>query len=294
MKILIAGCGWLGKALGQALVARGDRVTGVRRNPDAAAELRPLGIEPLIADLGDPRQAAALPSDVEAIIACQSAHDDSREAYRAAYVEATANLLGASRSLPVRSFVYTGSTGVFGQQDGGEVNEATPPSPAGDSAEVLREAERLVLDAAASGLPSRIVRLSGLYGPGRTGTIDRVRRGVLALGPGDGVFMNFCHLDDAVATVIAAMDRGRPGGIYHATDAHPAPRAEVIEWIAARLGIPAPRQPEASAPFPGGRRGANRRILGASTRTELGLTLAWPSFREGLAPFLPSRAADRG
>ncbi len=287
MHVLIARCGWLGRAVGRALVARGDRVTGVRRSPAAAEELRTLGIAPLVADLADRRGVAGIPSDVEAIIACQSAREDSPDAYRAAYVEATSNLLLASRSLPVRAFVYTGSTGVFGQRDGGEVDETTPPSPVGEPAEVLAEAERLVAAAAASGLPARIVRLSGLYGPGRTGVIDRVRRGDLSLGPDDDVYMNFCHLDDAAAAVIAAMDRGRSGAIYHATDAHPARRAEVVEWIAARLGMTAPRlTPEAST-VRGGRRSANRRILGVSTRSELGLTLAWPSFREGLAPHLP-------
>ncbi len=262
-------------------------MTGVRRSPGAAAELRSLGIEPLVADLADPRFGAAIPPDVGAIVACQSASGDSREAYRAAYVETTRNLLAAARPLALRAFVYTGSTGVFGRRDGGDVDESTPVSPAGESAEALAEAERLVLAAAAGGVSARIVRLSGLYGPGRTGTIERVRRGALALGPGDDVFMNFCHVDDAAAAVIAAIDRGRTGAVYHATDARPARRREVVEWIAARLGIPAPRLSEDVAPSPVGPRGANRRILGDATRSELGLTLAWPSFREGLAPFLP-------
>jgi nucleoside-diphosphate-sugar epimerase len=289
MHVLIAGCGWLGKSLGRALAARGDRVTGVRRSAAAAAELRGLGIEPLLLDLADWHAMRAIPPDVEAIVACQSANSDEVDAYRAAYVEATGNLLEAARSLPLRAFAYTGSTGVFGQRDGSDVDETAPPSPAGASAEALAEAERLVLDAAHAGVPARIVRLSGLYGPGRTGTIERVRSGALALGTGDDVFMNFCHLDDAVAAVTAAIDRGRSGAIYHATDAHPARRREVVEWIAARLGIPAPRLPGDGDPIPDGRRGANRRILGERTRAEFQLTLAWPSFREGLAPFLPPR-----
>jgi nucleoside-diphosphate-sugar epimerase len=291
MHVLVAGCGWLGKVLGRALVARGDRVTGVRRNASAGPELRGLGIEPLFLDLSDWHSMRAIPSDVEAIVACQSARGDSAAAYRAAYVEATGNLLEASRRLPIRAFVYTGSTGVFGQRDGGDVDETTKPELVGPTAEVLLQAERVVLDAARAGLPARIVRLSGLYGPGRAGVIDRVRTFVLALGPGDDAWMNWCHVDDAVTTVIAAMDRGRTGAIYHATDAHPARRREVVEWIAARLGIAPSQIAEDGARASSSRHGANRRILGDRTRAELELTLAWPSFRDGLASFLTE---DRG
>jgi nucleoside-diphosphate-sugar epimerase len=111
-----------------------------------------------------------------------------------------------------------------------------------------------------------------------------VRSGATALGPGDEAWTNWCHLDDAVEAVLAALARGRPGAIYHASDAHPARRREVVGWIAGRLGIPPPVRPAGGA---GDVRGAHRRILGERTRAELGLTLRYPSFREGLAPHLP-------
>jgi nucleoside-diphosphate-sugar epimerase len=92
--------------------------------------------------------------------------------------------------------------------------------------------------------------------------------------------MNFCHLDDAVAFVLGALDRGRPGAVYHGSDAHPARRREVVAWVAERLGLPPPRA--ASAPP-----GPDRRILSARTRAALGVSLAFPSFREGFAALLP-------
>jgi nucleoside-diphosphate-sugar epimerase len=92
--------------------------------------------------------------------------------------------------------------------------------------------------------------------------------------------MNFCHLEDAVTFVVAALDRARPGAVYHGSDAHPARRREVVEWIAARIGV-APGRSEAPAAGP------SRRILSESTRRELGLALAFPSFRDGLAPLVP-------
>jgi nucleoside-diphosphate-sugar epimerase len=286
MRVLVAGCGWLGTAVARALLARGDRVTGVRSDPARAEALRPLGVEPLCLDLADPAAAGRVPADVEAVVACQSAGGDGEAPYRRAYVDANRSLLAAAARLPLRAFVYTGSTGLFGQRDGSDVDEETPPMPTAPGARVLVEAERLLLEAAAGGVPARIVRLSGLYGPGRTGIVDRVRRGVLALGPGDEAWMNFCHQEDAVAAVLGALDRGRSGAVYHGTDAGPMRRREVVEWLAGRLGIAPPRAPEAASPS-GAPAGANRRILGERTRAALGLSLRWPTLREGLAPFLP-------
>jgi nucleoside-diphosphate-sugar epimerase len=175
--------------------------------------------------------------------------------------------------------VYTGSTGVFGQRDGSDVDEATAPQPASRNAEILVTAERTVVAAASAGARACVVRLSGLYGPGRFGVVERVRSGALGLGPGDDAWMNFCHLDDAVAFVLAALDRGSPGALYHGSDAGPARRAEVAWWIAERLGV----TPALGAGAAGG---PNRRILSERTRAALGVSLRYPSFREGLAPAL--------
>lgn len=280
MHVLVAGCGWLGTAIARRLVARGDRVTGIRRDPARAAALAAAGVEPLALDLTEPGAAARLPA-VDAIVACQSATADGPAPYRAAYVEANRTLLAAAARTGARTLVYTGSTGLFGQRDGGDVDEETPPAPASPGAEVLVEAEALVRGAAGPALRALVVRLSGLYGPGRAGILDRVRAGRLALGPGDEAWMNFCHLDDAVAFVLAGVDRGAAGAVYNGSDAGPARRKEVVEWIAAQLGIPPPRAAGAAGPP-----GPNRRILSARTRAALGLELAFPTFREGLAPLV--------
>jgi nucleoside-diphosphate-sugar epimerase len=277
--VLVAGAGWLGGAVARALLAEGVPVVVARRSAAALAPLVDAGATPLAVDLRAPGAAEAIPGDVRAIVACQSSGTDSAEAYRAAYVDVNRSLLAAAGRLGVEAFVYTGSTGVFGQRGGGDVEEVTPPAPSGPTGAVLVEAERLVLDAAGQGLPARIVRLSGLYGPGRAGIVERVRTGRLALGPGDGAWMNFCHLDDAVAFVLAALRRGQPGETYHGSDAAPATRREVVAWIAGRLGIAAPHV-DREVPGP------NRRIRSDWSRRALGVALRYPSFRDGLAPLL--------
>jgi len=174
--------------------------------------------------------------------------------------------------------LYTGSTGVFGQRDGGDVDEGTPPAPASPAAEVLVLAEELVLGAARDGIRSMVLRLSGLYGPGRTWPVDRVRGGQIALGPGDGAWLNLCHLDDAVSAVLAGLARGGAGSVYHASDAEPVRRRDLVHWVSSRLGIAPPHlAPEARpSSLP------DRRIRAERTRAELGLELRYPTFREGL------------
>ena len=275
MRVLIAGCGWLGLAVGRVLAARGDRVWGVRRSSAAADELEHAGLSPLALDLARAGPAARLP-DVDAVLACPAQDGGGVEAYRETYVAAVGALLACypARDLP---FVYTSSTGVFGRTDGAWVDERTPVDPRTATAAVLVEAERQVLDAG-----GRVLRLSGLYGPERYGVVDRVRTGRLALGAGEQRFMNLCHREDATRAAIAALARGSAGGVYHASDAEPVRRGDLVRWVAARLGI----EPHASDVD---RAGPDRRVDAAWSRTVLGIELAYPTFRDGLAgPLGPS------
>jgi nucleoside-diphosphate-sugar epimerase len=280
MHVLVAGAGWLGSRLARRLAESGHRVTAVRRDPVRAAALASPGVEPLALDLSAPGARERLPRDLDAVVACQSAGADGPEAYRRAYVDSSRTLVDALRAAGRPAvLLYTGSTGVFGQRDGSDVDERTPVAPASAAAEVLVEAERVVLGGDGGGVRSMVLRLSGLYGPGRTWPVDRVRAGQIALGPGDGAWLNLCHLDDAVSAVIAGLARGEGGSIYHATDAEPVRRRDLARWVSSRLGISTPHLPEgAVAPaLP------DRRILAGWTRAVLDLELRHPTFREGLA-----------
>lgn len=285
MKVLIAGCGWLGRALGRALVQDGHDVVGVRRDPAACHGLLALGIRPLVLDLTAPGALGRLPPDAGAVIACQAAGGRDAETYRRTYLQATAPLLELARRNRQLRLVWIGSTGVFGQTDGSEVDERTPPLPVGPTSAVLVEAERRVLDAAVEdGLSACVLRLSGLYGPERYGVLDRVRDGRLGLGPGDDGWMNWCHRDDAVRAIRALIDGGQRGRVYHASDAEPTRRRDVVRWIGERLGLDPPLVQRGAA---SDSERANRRVSARVTRQELGLTLAYPSFRDGLEPGIP-------
>jgi nucleoside-diphosphate-sugar epimerase len=279
MHLVVAGCGWLGSEIARRAAARGDRVTAIRRDLSRAGALAGAGVHLLALDLTAPDAVGRLPA-ADAIVACQAADGEGVEAYRSAYLAANRALLAAASARGAR-FVYTGSTGVFGQRDGSTVDERTPPQPAGPTAEVLAEAEAAVLAAARGGARASLLRLSGLYGPGRAGILERVRSGRLALGPGDDAWMSFCHRDDAAELALAAATRGEQGAVYHGSDAEPARRRDVVSWIAQALDIVPHRDDEPWS-------GPNRRIVSDRTRQSLGMTLAFPSFREGLTPLLPS------
>jgi nucleoside-diphosphate-sugar epimerase len=277
MHVLVAGLGWLGEAVARDLVAAGHRVTAARRRKGDSPLFRQVAC-----DLTDFHEVKRLPDDVEAVVVCTSARADGVEDYHAAYVEVNEALLERYADAGLAAYVYTGSTGVLGHDGGEDVDEDTPVRPSAPTAEVLVEAERLVRGAAPR-VPTRVVRLSGLYGPGRAGTIERVRRGALSLGPGDDAWMNFCHRDDASAYLRAALERGEDGAVYHGSDAEPARRRDVVLWVCGRLGIPASMREDAA---PGGRRGVNRRVLSEKSRRALGLTLRYPSYREGFEALL--------
>ena len=93
MHVVVAGCGWLGLAIGRELLNQGHRVTAVRRDPARAAELAAAGLEPLVLDLTEPNAHRQLPADVQALVGCQSARSDSAEGYRAAYLGVNRTLL---------------------------------------------------------------------------------------------------------------------------------------------------------------------------------------------------------
>ncbi|HET6437773.1 MAG TPA: NAD-dependent epimerase/dehydratase family protein [Anaeromyxobacter sp.] len=277
MHVLVVGCGWLGAEVARVAAVRGDQVTAVRRDAGRSAALRDLGVALCSLDVSIPGAASRLPR-ADAVIACQSAETGSVAAYRAAYLSVNAEVLSMVARCGAR-MVYTGSTGVFGQADGADVDESSPPTPASATAEVLLQAEESITRAARGGIHACVLRLSGLYGPGRAGILERVRSGRLSLGPGDDVWMNFCHRADAVQLALAALAQGRPGGTYHGSDEEPTRKGEVVSWVARALGV-SPHRDGAPA------EGPSRRILSSWTRRTLGVELAYRSFREGLAPLV--------
>lgn len=271
-RILIVGCGYLGRRLGMRLVERGDAVFGTTRSADKAAGLRQLGIQPLILDVADPSTlAASLPFD--AVVHSLGFDRSAGQARGEVVIDGLDRVLGVLESVP--RIVFTGTTGVYGQEDGSWVDETSPTVPSDESGRVALQAEETLR---ARRPDAVIVRLAGLYGPGRMIRRDALLAGSPIVGPVDS-YLNLIHIDDAASVVIAALERAEPGATFLASDGHPLIRRAFYETMARLLDAPPPRfeAGEGSRRERANRRIANRKILEA-----LGIVLAYPDVTTGM------------
>jgi len=286
MRVLVAGCGYVGTELGLLLAADGHEVWGLKRMPTDL----PSPIRPLAADLTDPATLDRLPSRLDAVVYAVSADASEPAAYRAAYVVGLEHL-GAALAKDPRAaahpprLVFISSTAVYGVHRGGVVDETTTPDPANFRGEILLEAERAARERDGATV---IVRPSGIYGPGRDRLLRRAARGRLE---GSDRWTNRIHRDDLAEVVRHALGRPTPSPLYLASDREPARLGDVLEWLAAAIGAAWESAVDADFEIPG-KRCVPRRLL------DEGFAFEFPTWREGygsmLAPASRSRTGDGG
>jgi nucleoside-diphosphate-sugar epimerase len=268
MTVLIAGCGDLGTEAGLRFAAAGHRVVGWRRSPGRL----PKGIAGTAVDLTGP--LPAIPQGTDIVVIATAAGERTEAAYRAAYVDATANLLDALErdGATPKVVLFVSSTAVYGDFGGGWVDERSPAEPGSPTGKILREAEALLLERHPHG---RVLRLSGIYGPGRTRLIDSVTSGRAVLPP-EPQWTNRIHRDDAAAAIVhlttAVQD---PAPIYIGSDEQPADLAEVLGFLAGELGLPVPPTGTTSTT-----RGGDKRCSSGLLRAT-GFGFSYRTYRDG-------------
>ena len=282
MRVLIVGCGYVGVALGAELVRQGHEVFGVRRSSLADAELRAVGIQPLQADIARPEDLAKLPAPFEWVVNTVASSKGGAEEYREVYWKGTRHLVEWLRHAPPKKFVYTSSTSVYGQTDGSLVKESSATQPASPTSQLLVEAEKILLDAARhQAFPAVILRVAGIYGPGRGHLfLQYLKNEARIAGKGDRI-INMIHRDDVVGAIVTALKDGRPGEIYNAVDDEPVTQLHFFTWLSEALGkyLP-PFASEAEAAEP--KRGlTHKKVSNRKLRMELGYQFKYPTFREG-------------
>jgi nucleoside-diphosphate-sugar epimerase len=264
----VFGCGYLGWRVAALWVAAGRRVIGVtRRN---AAELQSLGVEPVVADVTDPASLTALPRAATVLYAV-GMDRGAGHTMRDVYVGGLGNVLAA---LPEHGrFIYVSSTGVYGQTDGGWVDEVSPTEPTEEAGKVVLDAERLLRERRPDAI---VLRFAGLYGPDRLLRKQPVLKGEPLVGDVDK-WLNLVHVEDGADAVIAAETRAAPGATYTIADNAPTPRRAFYGRLAELLHAPPAafdHRPEPGAP--------NRRVSNRRAKAELGWAPRFPSFRDGL------------
>ena len=182
---------------------------------------------------------------------------------------------------------WLGTTAVYGDRQGGWVDEETPIEPTLARADRRARAEAAWL---ASGLPVHLFRLAGIYGPGRNAFVN-LKEGTARRIVKPGQVFSRIHVEDIATVLEASIARPRPGAVYNVCDDQPAPPDQVVSYAAELLGVePPPAQDYATAELSPMARTFyrdNRRVRNERIKTELGVRLAYPSYREGLAALLP-------
>jgi nucleoside-diphosphate-sugar epimerase len=283
-RVLIVGCGYVGLELGRQLSVLGHEVFGLRRSSAGAEALRAAGLTPLTGDLTQPETLLNLPGRFDWVVNTVSSSRGGTDEYRTVYRDGMRNLLDWLREHPPEAFAYTSSTSVYGQTSGDWVDESAPTEPGTETGRLLVATEQLVLEAARLGsVPGRVLRVAGIYGPGRGHLFQQFLKDEARL-QGDGSrWINMIHRDDVAGALIAALTRGRAGELYNAVDDEPVSQLGFLTWLADRLNRPLPPQatPEEAA---GRKRGfTHKRVSNRKLRTETDWIPRHPTFREGYA-----------
>ena len=283
MHLLIFGLGFSGTAIARLAVSAGWQVTATSRNPEGA---RLPGVRMVAFRAAGPEIATATH-----ILATAPPREDADPVLSRYDAEI--------RAAPSLAWLgYLSTTGVYGDRNGGWVDETAEPAPTADRSRRRLAAEQAWRDAAA-GRPLDIFRLAGIYGPGRS-VFDDLAAGRARRIVQSGHAFGRIHVDDIAAGVMAAIARPPEGTrVLNFSDDEPAESAVVTEYAARLAGLPVPPGIPLAEALPGMSEMArsfwaeNRRVANARTKEDLGLSWLYPTYREGLAAVLRHERAQQ-
>lgn len=279
--LLCLGLGFSAKAAARRLAAEGWRITGTAQSADGAASIASAGYGAIrfdgaapVESLGDAIRAATH------VLVCipPGTAGDPVLAHHAADI-ASAPALGV--------IVYLSTIGVYGDAGGGWVDEASPARPQSGRSRARLAAEQAWEElGTGAGKRTCILRLAGIYGPGRS-AIDNIKAGTARRIVKPGQVFNRIHVEDVAGAVVAALVRSDAKGVYNVSDDEPAPPQDVMAFAAELMGVaPPPAVDFADAelsPMAASFYAENKRARNTRLKTDLGVALQYPTYREGLA-----------
>jgi nucleoside-diphosphate-sugar epimerase len=281
MRVLIVGCGFVGLPLAMELIAQGHHVVGIRRSPAGAAAMLSAGVEPFLADISRADFVRPPGRFDWVIFTAAASRSDAVQGYRAVYVDGLRQVLAQFTAEPPAKIVYTSSTSVYGQQDGSWVKETSPTEPRTATANVLLEAEGLVLATPKAGVPAVVLRVAGIYGADRLPLLDRFLKNETRIEGRGARHLNMIHRDDVVSAILAALRNGRAGECYNVVDHEPVTEVHFYTWMAETLGKWMPPSIPAETDPGRVREAVDRKVSNRRLTMELGCRLKHPNFRLG-------------
>ncbi len=270
------------------LAQDGWSVFGVRRDPSHL----PTSIHPIAADLSDPNVRLAVPVEkgeapgpLDAVVYCVGSDSRAVEDYQLAYMDGPARViaaLGGAEGLKHTAMIFVSSTAVYAETGGGWVDESSALLPRSDPhAHALLSGEEAFLAAAPR---AHVLRLSGIYGPGRTSLLDRVRKDEQTANPKPGPdrYTNRVHRDDAAGMIRWMLTDHPEPGIFNGSDGEAPPLSTVAAGLRTLLGTAG--SPSPAPDYAVGKRVANAKALAAGYR------FTYPDFRSGYAALIRAAA----
>ena len=306
MRVVIVGCGYVGLELARQLGSRGHDVTGVRRSKTGLEAIVSVNdtdgvpdgaVESVQADATAPESLSSLP-EADIVVFAASSGGRGADAAREVYVDGLRNVVDeyGARSTPPDRLVYTSSTGVYGDHDGGWVDETTPIDPTTEKTRVLAAAETVALEATAEhGIDGTVARFAGLYGP------NRYRLTRYLDGPVTAGYLNMVHRDDAAGAIrhILETDCARGESIL-VVDDEPVDKHAFADWLADECGVERPeKRSKAERIADGDLSAAVERRIRTSKRCsndrlrDLAYEFVYPTVREGYRDAISSFRRDR-
>lgn len=270
-KILIAGCGDIGTAAGRLLVDDGHEVVGLKRHPPTGVDL----LKYIKADLTCPDDLVGLDTSFDLVIYILTPDDRSERSYRYAFDFGVNNLLRIfSKNMEAR-FLFVSSTSVYGQAHGEWVDEKSVTDPGNITGQIILQAERCFLS---HGNSNCVIRFSGIYGHSRSLLLGTVAKGgkVQYKPP---YYTNRIHRGDCAGVLRFISNKMIAGAalepIYLASDDDPAPKWDVYNYLAGKLGVKRPEKEMLPRGCDQNKRCSNRRLK------QLGYSFIYQSYREG-------------
>jgi dTDP-4-dehydrorhamnose reductase len=285
-RLFAFGLGFSAQALAERLAGQGWQIAGTARDVGKIGQLAGRGYE--IAQYCGEAGNTALPKSLQGTTHLLHSIPPGPEGD-----PVLAHYRDQIAALPELAWIgYLSTVGVYGDQEGRWVDETTRPRPNSARKEARVAAEQAWLDfGKESGVPVQIFRLAGIYGPGRS-VFEKLKAGTARRINKDGQVFSRIHVEDIASVLEASMARPCAGAIYNVADDEPAAPGDVVAYAAQLLGVPPPPEvefaeadltPMARSFYEGSRRIGNARI-----KSELGVTLRFPTYREGLAALLGS------
>jgi nucleoside-diphosphate-sugar epimerase len=237
VNIILAGCGYVGRRVAENELARGNTLLALVRTEESRQALLDAGINAIALDLDLPAGIDSLPMTGSGVYYfAPPPPSGTTDPRMRAFLDGI-----SPDQLPSR-VVYISTTGVYGDCHGEWVSEKRQPVPVADRARRRWDAEQALRDwSGKTGVPVCILRVPGIYGPGKVPT-RRIEKGTPVLAEAESPWSNRIHVTDLVRACIAAMDHGIPGSVYNISDGNPSTMTDYFNHVADAMGLPRPRQ----------------------------------------------------